>query len=66
MSEQLAGFMRNLTIDPGLLEAFNEDRAAVLADADLPAADKAFLLEGNPEEWRRLLSDEAPPVPGTL
>jgi hypothetical protein len=66
MSEKLARFLRNLSLDLDLRDAFEADRALILADADLPMADREWLLEGDPDRWRSFLSDGEAPVPPTI
>jgi len=56
LSPNLVRFLHNLSLDPGLLEAFEADPASTLANADLSADDKRFLNSGDRELWRRDLA----------
>jgi hypothetical protein len=64
MSEKLSRFLRNLSVDPSLLEAFETDSEMILTDADLSEEDKDFLRNNDPEIWRRALTDRPVMPPG--
>lgn len=63
MSEKLARFLRNLSLDPSLLEAFEADPDNILADADLSEDDKRFLRSGDREHWRSKLTADSTIAP---
>jgi len=64
MSEALARFLRNLSVDPSLLEAFEMSPETILADTDLSEDDRRFFQSGNREQWRQELSLAAEMPPG--
>lgn len=66
VSESLARFLRNLSLDPSLLEAFEEDPEAVLADTDLSEEDKHLMRAADREQLRRRLPLAEPQPGGVL
>jgi hypothetical protein len=66
MSENLARFLRNLSLDPSLLEAFETDPDRILADTDLSDDDKSFLRNADQESWKRDLRTAPEPAPGHI
>jgi len=55
LSDRAARFVRNLSLDPSLLEAFEEDPECIMADADLEEEDKLLLRATDREQLRRQL-----------
>jgi hypothetical protein len=62
---QLTKFLRNLALDPGLFEAFTEDRDAVLEDLELSEADRECLLTVGILELQRQLNFNEPNMGGS-
>lgn len=61
-SAQLERFLKNLAADPGLLEAFEQDRETILEDVELSAEDRHYLLTVSIAELRAQL----PPADGGI
>jgi hypothetical protein len=63
MSKELSRFLRNLSLDPGLLEAFESNPETILSDTELSEEEKRTLRGTDREELRRELAAGAAPDP---
>lgn len=65
LSDNLARFLRNLSLDPSLLEAFEQDPEGILADTELSEDDKRRMRSADQEQLRRQLPTPEP-TPGGI